>query len=149
MERRLLRSSPKVVETGWWASRHPSGVPVAQVAAWNEEGHVNGGMFEGTYTPPRPFIRNTFVPNAQKLIESKYLPMVFNEIATGRATWGKLNNSLSKDLKDLMQETILGWNLIPNTPTTAERKGFNDPLIEDGTMYDTVKTRVVNKEKGS
>src|SRR5690606_37223309 len=52
MEKNLLRGADKVVRVGWWDSRHPSGVPTAQVAAWNEEGHMNGGIFSGTYTPP-------------------------------------------------------------------------------------------------
>lgn len=148
MEKRLLRGKNKTVEIGWWATQHPSGVPTAQVVAWNEEGHLNGGMFAGTYTPPRPAIRVGFIPKSKKLIDIKYLPIVFDSIAMGKSTWSSLHSNLQKDLQELLQKTILDWNTPPNRATTVYMKGFNDPLIETGNMYDSVKTRLVSFSKG-
>lgn len=141
MEKRLLRGNERVVRVGWWQTQHPTGVPTAQVAAWNEEGHMNGGMFAGTYTPPRPFVRMGFIPSSKKLIP-KYFPLI-HRIAMGTYTWSQLNLLMAKEMVTLMQETILKWDSPPNTRATVEIKGFNDPLIDTGNMYDAVKYRIV------
>lgn len=141
MARNLMRGAPKAIRIGWWSTRHPSGVPTAQVAAWNEEGHMNGGMFAGTYTPPRPFIRTGFVPKSKKTLP-KYFPYI-HRIAMGQMSWGALYKMMAEDYVTLMKETILSWNSPANSPATVAIKGFNDPLIESGALYDSVKYKVV------
>lgn len=142
MSRNLLRSGDKAINVGWWKSNHPSGVSTAQVAKWNEEGHLNGGMFAGTYTPPRPFIRIGFLSDVKNKIIPKYINHV-NMIALGRTTWTALHSSLSKELVDGLRQTILSWDTPANSPVTIRLKGFNDPLIETGSMYDSVKAKTV------
>lgn len=142
MERNLLRSANKTVEVGWWKSAHPSGVSAAQIAQWNEEGHVNGGMFAGTYTPARPFMRVGFMPMAINKILPKYTKDI-HLIAMGKATWTSVHKRLSKELVEGLQATILSWDKPSNSPVTIGLKGFNDPLIETGNMYDAVRSRIV------
>lgn len=142
MSRNLLRSGDKAINVGWWKSNHPSGMSSAQIAKWNEEGHMNGGMFAGTYTPPRPFIRIGFMP----LVIDKILPKYKNSvhmIAMGKMTWTSLHTNLSKELVDGLRQTILSWDRPTNSPVTVRLKGFNDPLIETGSLYDTVKAKTV------
>lgn len=141
MKGRIKRTTSKSVRVGWWRSYYPDGTNVAQVAAWNEEGHINGGMFAGTYTPPRPFIRTIFLPEAAITVE-KHARMMFAYFE------GKMNIStfwqeMSKELQQKMQKAILEMKSPPNSPVTVAMKGFNDPLIETGNMYDSVKTMLV------
>lgn len=146
MQKRLLSSAGnKSVDVGWWQSMHNSGVPVAQVAAWNEEGHINGGMFAGTYTPPRPFIRVGYI-NAVKKDMPRYLSDI-NKIAMGTLTWSSFYLKMSRMLVATMQQTILEWDSPPNSPATIELKGFNDPLMETGNMYEAIKHRIVRGTK--
>lgn len=144
MERRLLGGN-KTVDIGWWGTRHHSGETTAQIAAWNEEGHMNGGIFAGTITPPRPFIRTGFLPDAKKSIEN-YYPKI-HLIAMGKLSWTAFYKRMAEDYVILMQETILKWNRPPNSPVTISMKGFNDPLINTGNMYDAVKHRIVRYTK--
>src|SRR5690606_23386432 len=70
MVRNLTKGGDKTSVVGWWNSIHPTGVPVAQVAQWNEEGHENGkgSMFPGTITPSRPFMTKGFLPQVQEVL---------------------------------------------------------------------------------
>lgn len=141
MEGRLKRFKSKSVKTGWWRSYYPDGTSVAQVAAWNEEGHLNGGMFAGTYTPPRPFIRTGFLPKA-KVVLKEYSRLFFLHLE-GNVGVSDFWNSVSKELEEKMKESILEFKVPGNSPVTVSIKGFNDPLINTSTMYDSVKTQLV------
>lgn len=143
MKKNLLRNTEDV-RVGWMDNIHPSsGEYVAQIAAWNEEGHVNGGYFAGTITPARPFIRTGFIPSVKKNI-SMYFPDIHN-IAMGRSTWRRLNKKMGEDYVKLMQNTILKWDSPPNSPVTVSIKGFNNPLIDSGYMMKSVKYKIVPK----
>lgn len=141
MSRRLSNGGNKTVRVGWWGDKHPSGPPVAQIAAWNEEGHINGGMFAGTVTPARPFIRTGFIPQSKKILQTLYPD--FHAIAMGTLTWSRLYNNLGVRYVQLMQQTIFSWNSPANSPVTIALKGFNNPLVETGYMQSSVKYRIV------
>lgn len=144
MYRNLSRpASQDSVEVGWWGNIHPTGVPVAQVAKWNEEGHMTGW---GGYSPPRPFLRVGAMRGIKKTIIPKYVSKV-NDVAMGRITWPALNNMLAKDLQEAVQASILRWNYPPNRPLTIRLKGHGEVLINTGTMYDRVKTRIVRRDR--
>lgn len=128
-----------VVEFGWWGNVHPTGASVAQVAKWNEEGHMTGW---GGYSPPRPFLRVGAMGYIKRRIIPKYVNRV-NDVAMGRLTWSALNKELSKELKESVQRSILEWKSPPNAPLTIRLKGHGELLIDTGTMYDRVKARVV------
>lgn len=140
MYRNLNRpSSQDIVEVGWWGNVHPTGVPVAQVAKWNEEGHMTGW---GGYSPPRPFLRVGAMGYIKRRIIPKYNNMV-NDVAMGRLTWTAFNKNLSQDLKEAVQKSILEWQSPPNAPLTVRLKGHGEVLINTGTMYDRVKAKIV------
>jgi hypothetical protein len=145
MVRNLSKHQGTAVEVGFWGDIHKSGVSVAQVASWNEEGHVNGGKFAGTITPPRPFIRVGFMRLLRNPIwMNKYYKDIHN-IAIGNLTWKNLHERMAEELKDKMKLAILEWKTPPNSATTIALKGFNDPLIDSGQMYDSVKARIGRK----
>lgn len=140
LQQKLKRES-KEVEIGWWNSMHPTGVPVAQVAAWNEEGHYTAGMYNG-YSPPRPFISVDFRKFVEKNMP-KYAAYLTN-VMQGNMTSSAMYNTIKQELVDGMKEIILEFDDPANRPLTVQLKGFNDPLIDTGTMYDTVKARLVS-----
>lgn len=146
MKKNLLKGGDKEARVGWFGGNmHPSGIPTAQVAQLNERGHRNGpgSMFPGTNTPPRPFMRVGFVPKSLELLPT-FIPMV-NQVAMGTLTWTKVHEQMGVKLKSTLQDVIEAWSTPPNSPTTVELKGKNDPLIESGWMLDTVQSRVVRK----
>lgn len=142
MVKNLSNRTGSVAQVGWWGDRNKEGIPIAQIASWNEEGHVNGGMFSGTITPPRPFIRVNFINKLKKDEWYKKYYKDIHNIAIGKFTWNKLHAAMGEELQKRLQEAILEFKSPPNSPATIALKGFNDPLIESGKMYDTVKFRV-------
>lgn len=143
MRRNLLRSVDNTIDVGWWGNlRHPrTKMPLAQVAKWNEEGHSNGGLGAGTTTPPRPFMRLSFLPQSKILLMSRFVPKV-RLIAEGKLTWTALKEEMKKELTDILKKSILEWNTPDNAPLTIKLKGFDDPLIETGSLYDGIRARV-------
>lgn len=147
MKTNLRRGTSQSIQAGWWDSQYPDGVSVAQVAQWNEEGHMNGGWFPGTVTPPRPFIRLGFLPRVKNSnFLNKHLIHI-DAIAKGRMSWNRLHELLGQDLKRILQEVILAWSTPSNSAATVSIKGFNDPLIDSGLMYDTIKIRTAPRRK--
>lgn len=139
-----LKRESKEIEIGWWNSMHPTGVPVAQVAAWNEEGYYTSGMYQG-YHPPRPFMSRDFRKFVEKNMP-KYAAYL-TSVMQGSMTPSAMNNSIRKDLEDGLKQIIIDFDMPENSDLTVELKGFNDPLIHTGTMYDTVKTRLVSSSR--
>ena len=83
--------------------------------------------------PPRPFMRGTVNDH-----EAEWGPQLalylkqFDwdaEIALG---------AMGYVIKDQIKEAILDFSDPPNALRTIRKKGFNDPLIETGGMYDSV-----------
>lgn len=149
LKKNLLANKNEVVDVGWWGgSVHPrTKMSMAQVAQWNEEGHYNGGMFEGTYSPPRPFMRIALLKWVNRMISSQYTQQL-KMIAEGSMSWQALYNIMEEDLKELVRESIKGFSSPANTRTTIELKGRASPLIETGTMMNTIKTRIRSKHSG-
>ena len=108
------------------------GIPMAQIVKWLEEGHINGGMYAGTFTPPRPFINSIFMPRAKKLIDAKYVPLLGNNLFKGIAINTSVHAELVKELEDLMKQVIDEYDSVPNSELTSKLKGFNNPLVETG-----------------
>ena len=44
-------------------------------------------------------------------------------------------DTICSDLRYALKETIAEWSDPPNAPLTIERKGFNDPLVETGKLW--------------
>lgn len=145
MAKNLSRGGQKTATVGWWNSVHPTGIPVAQVAQLNEEGHENGAgsAYPGTITPARPFIRLGFLPKVGKVLPS--FTSQAHAVAMGAKTWTQVNHEMGWQLKGILQDVIEAWSTPPNRPATIALKGRNDPLVDSGTMLDTVQTKVIRK----
>lgn len=136
--KRSLLSTPEIaVDVGWFGVTYGSdndNIPVAQVAAMMEHGHPRD-------YPPRPFIRQGFVPR----LASKEYAQVFTKIAEnilqGQGVMSQAH-ILGSLMRKGLQNEIISWSTPPNSPKTVAEKGFNDPLIETGHMLETVDYRV-------
>lgn len=148
MKQRLLKTQPRQIDVGWFSeARYPDGTPVAWIAMLNEYGYMTSGKYQG-YHPPRPFFRSflkEFVMNTV-LMNSNIAPKVA-AVAEGRMTWAALHRDIGQQLVDWVRKKILETNSPPNTPLTISLKGFNDPLIETGRMYDTVRYKLSRKAR--
>lgn len=120
------------LKVGFADAKYPNGQKVAEVAYWNEFGHVNK---DGTITPPRPFFRNSVLEN------KKNWAVIFNKVTKRngvKVALKKLGMQMQKDIK----ETIIKFDNPPNAPYTIKKKGFNDPLIDTKKMLNSVSWKV-------
>lgn len=75
---------------------------------------------------------------------SRFVPKV-RFIAEGELTWTVLKEEMKRELVDILKESILEWKTPDNAPLTIKLKGFDDPLIETGSLYDGIRARVRRK----
>ena len=149
------------VKVGFFSTaKYQDGTPVAAVAAWNEFGTqpytinaksgkklaFTGSDGETVFAdsvqhpgiPERPFFRRAIASMEDgigKIIEAGIDPkkgVVDNNLAdtVGAYAQGEVQNSIL-DLKEP-----------PNAPSTIAAKGSDDPLIDEGTMNQSVTWRV-------
>ena len=134
---RLLREAGKGgvsgVKVGFFSTAKyddERGTPVAAVAAWNEF---------GTETiPERPFFRNALAESERgvsnilaKGIDTK--KMVVDERLAGR---------VGAYVKGKIRDSITALKEPPNAPETVRRKGSSDPLLDTGTLRNSVDREV-------
>lgn len=143
-----LRKGKSQINLGWFEGQNygpdNNHLPMAQVAQWVEEGHMNGGMFAGTYTPPRPAIRTLFIPtiaDSEDFLKAA-IPLIDN-VAMGKMSWKTLHEKVAPKLLHLFKYTLNSYNIIPNKPITVKMKGFNDPWRETGTLIENARFDVV------
>ena len=128
---RLLREAGKGgvsgVKVGFFSTaKYQDGTPVAAVAAWNEF---------GTETiPERPFFRNALAESERgvsnilaKGIDTK--KMVVDEQLAGR---------VGEYVQGKIRDSITALKEPPNAPETVRRKGSSDPLMDTGTLRNSV-----------
>lgn len=120
-------------------AKYPDGTQVAAVAAWNEFGtRTEKG---GIHIPERPFFRQ-----ALKRGEEGAKKILLEEI-------DPLSMSVNESLGDLIglhyateiQKRIVDLREPPNAPSTVERKGSSNPLVDTGFMRQSV-TYLVKRE---
>lgn len=118
-------------ETAKYANTKGEGLPVAQVAAWNEYGTEN--------IPPRPFFRTTIRENKDKWI--KAVPHLAKQHGTEKAL-----QLIGEHIKGQLTETITTWTEPPNAPATVKKKGFDAPLRDTMTMTRSIGVEVSDDE---
>lgn len=117
-------------------SDYEGGASVAEVAAFNE--------FGSSDTPPRPFMRQSFENHEAEL---KAACELVNQILAKGGTVEEALSRLGVTAKALIQAEIVNGGFEPNAPSTIKKKGSDKPLIDSGTMRQSV-TYVVRKEGG-
>lgn len=152
VKKNLISAQNKSTDVGWWSGYHingrSDGIPLAQIAQWVEEGHVNGGMFEGTVTPPRPFMTVALEAALKqngwldKKIRSNAL-LVFSK----QLTWDGFFKKLGPDLVVLVKRVMEEFSNPSNSEVTIFLKGFDNPAIETGHLLNSVDWRIAERKK--
>ena len=114
-----------------------TGVDILNVAVWNE--------FGTSTIPARPFIMQTWDKRRAEIY--KFTQAIATRVIEGKAAAKESANQLGAKVKSMIQQTIRDGEFVPNAPSTIKKKGSSNPLIDTGTMRQSV-TYVVRK-KGS
>jgi hypothetical protein len=93
--------------------------------------------------PARPFTENTAIAKQDEI--SKFMVNEVGNLMKNRTTPKGILNSVGLKYSDFVKNTILEFGDPMNKPSTIAQKGFDDPLIETGKMYDSVKHRILGK----
>jgi hypothetical protein len=122
----------KAVKVGFLenASYPDSGLPVAQVAFWDE--------FGTSKTPARPFMRTTI---ANK--KGGWGPALAKIAKATNYDAAKTMTQMGGAIQGQFQHAINEWSDPPNAESTVARKGFNKPLIDTAHMIKHVDYEVI------
>lgn len=145
LKKNILKGEGLAVDVGFFDKTYGpenDNLPVAQVAAWNNEGHVNGGIFAGTETPPRPFMHYYISQLEKEKKVGQAISKRLQLVLAGRMSWEKFYTSLGAEAVSDLKKVIEQWFYPPNSAATIDMKGFNNPLQETDTMLNSVDSRV-------
>lgn len=149
---RLTKGQTLCVEIGWFrgnyhASKDDDGVswqlPTAQIAKWNEEGHMTGGKYGVHIVPPRPFMRVGFKHSIEsdRQARESYVRLT-QDVAAGRKTWNMVYVELGRIMLTRLQKAIKMDIYAKNTPFTISLKGNSTTLIDTGQMLNSIEVRI-------
>lgn len=154
LKKQLLKAEQLEGKLGWFAEdrygANNDNLPMAQVAAWNDQGHNNGegSLIPGAETPPRPFMRIGLPRALESGVNDKEFRAIVQAVLDGKSTLLPLQQA-SNDFRDTLRTVMLNWSTPPNAPITVELKGFNDPLVNTGELIANVNYKVGKREVGS
>lgn len=100
-------------------------LPVAQVAFWNNFGTKR--------MPARPFFTSAVAAEAThfgRRVEALAKATNYDS--------PRMLALLGESMQRAVVKSIVAWSQPPNSPKTVKIKGFNKPLIDDGTMQRAV-----------
>lgn len=125
----LERLSKLEVQVGFQAGEktYEDGTDLVDVAAYNEYGSSD--------TPARPFMKQSFENHEDEL--QKACDRVNQTLNRGGTAEAGLKE-LGVFVKGLVQEEIVDGGFEPNAPSTIKKKGSEQPLIDTGTMRQSV-----------
>ena len=116
------------------AGTEKNGKPIAQVAAWNEYG-TKASASRPWDVPARPFLSMT--TDEKKGWQTKTTQCVDN-IVSGAEVMAELNavgETMKKDIKNIIGQS---GKFVPLAPSTIAKKGHSIPLMDTGSMYDSI-----------
>lgn len=146
LKKNLMKTIPEI-QTGWFAENvygsDNDNLQMAQVAQWNNEGHVNGAnsAVPGSITPPRPFM-TVGLSSAMKTGANKddFQDMI-SAVTQGRDVMRVMETS-GKNFERTLRKVMIDWDTPPNSPVTIELKGFDNPLIDSSELIANINSRV-------
>ena len=124
----LKRSGEKEVVAGIQQGAQKDGLQVAEYATWNE--------FGTSKTPARPFMRNYF--DGKRDVIERFARNGITQVALGNASFEQFLNAAGVHLVDGIKKSITDGAWEPNAPYTIQKKGSAKPLIDTGTMLNSV-----------
>lgn len=114
-------------------------LPVGQVWQWQEEG------LPAQNIPTRPAIRIGFMAPIKKGSYDKMFNESMQRIAEGKSTFKQEYTKIGVRAKADLKQAVADWDTPPNAPFTIAEKGFNNPLIDSGLLYESIDFKVDKK----
>ena len=135
--RELQKLAEMEVHAGYWADQsYEDGTGLPDVAAYNE--------FGSSDTPARPFMRQSFENHESELQSACDMA---NQTLLGGGTAEFALTQVGTKAVGLIKEEMIDGGLAPNAESTIRRKGSEQPLVDTGTLFQSVK--YVIKRRGS
>ena len=130
--RRFFRELKKLegleVQVGFQSDqKYEDGTSIAEVAAHNE--------FGSSDTPERPFMRQSFENHEAEL---KAGCEAANRVVNSGGSAEQALQQRGTLAKGLVQDEIVNGGFAPNAESTIQKKGSEQPLIDTGTMRQSV-----------
>lgn len=122
----LNRSATKV---GVQAGEKNDGKSIAEYAAYNEFGTKD--------IPSRPFMRTAFDKNRVELYN--FSDAQYNNVLARRLSTINALGLVGEFFQNKIQQSIEQGNWEPNDPKTVKQKGSSKPLIDTGTMKNSIR----------
>ena len=122
------------VEVGFFEGiKYPNGLSVAENAIIQNYGSPSRGI------PPRPFFDDCLKKNESKW-GKKYSELIVNGMDSEQAL-----NIIGELIKNDLRASILDGDWTPNAPSTVKKKGSSKPLVDTGTMLNSIHKQIVKK----
>lgn len=143
MKKDILKASNQEVQVGivepTYYGPDNDNLSVAQVWQWQEEGVPAQNI------PTRPAIRVGFMAPIKKGLYDSLFAESMQRIAEGKSTFKQEYTRIGTMAKTDLKEAVEKWDTPRNSPTTVEIKGFDNPLIDSGLLYDSIDFKIANK----
>jgi hypothetical protein len=143
MKRDLLRGSQLEVQVGIvepiYYGPDNDNLSVATVWSWQEEGVPAQNI------PTRPAIRVGFMAPIKKGSYDNLFSESMQRIAEGKSTFKQEYTKIGAKAQADLKKAVADWDTPRNAPLTVELKGFDNPLIDSGLLYDSVDFKVANR----
>ena len=134
----LEKLSKLEVQVGFQSGdMYDDGTSLAEIAAYNELGTST--------SPARPFMKQSFENHEEELKAA--CKAVNDTIASGGSVEQALN-ALGVSVKGLVQEEIVDGDFTENALSTIKKKKSEQPLIDTGTMRQSVNFVIKKKGEG-
>lgn len=143
MKKELLKGSQLEVQVGiveptYYGSDNDN-LSVAQVWQWQEEGVPAQNI------PTRPAIRVGFMAPIKKGLYDSYFVESIQRIAEGKSTFKQEYTRIGAMARADLKEAVEMWDSPRNSPYTVDLKGFDNPLIDSGLLYESIDFKVDKK----
>jgi hypothetical protein len=110
---------------------YPDGTSVAMVATVNEFGNPSNNQ------PPRPFFRLMVAEKSGEWPEAVRLNLKATDYDAHKTL-----DRVGQGIKGQLQDSIKTLTDPPLAPSTIKKKGFSKPLVDTGTMQNSVDYRI-------
>ena len=120
---------------------------LAQIGMWNELGVLGPPMSQHGggkwFIPPRPFIRG-FVDGKREQI-AKTLDKLAALVSGGNLSADVAMARLGEYAQSGVKSYIRNGVFTPNADSTIQKKGSSKPLIENGTLRNSIRYQIIHK----
>lgn len=143
MKKELLKANQMEVQAGIveptnYGSDNDN-LSVAQVWQWQEEG------LPAQNIPTRPAIRVGFMAPIKSGSYNALFVESMQRIAEGKSTFKQEYTRIGTKAKVDLKKAVADWDTPPNAPFTVAEKGFNNPLIDSGLLYESIDFKIDKK----